>query len=251
MKRSFTALILIYLSCSLCWAATDPFLGNWKLDPSKTQLVDEMKVTAAGANKFSFIFDGTNSESIVADGTDQPGLNGTTFSVAIQDAHTWKVVRKQDGREVITAIWKLSEDGNTLRDSFTTPQPNGSPLTINYVYQRTAGTSGFAGTWESTVQEGITAFEMKIQPFENSGLQIGASRKLKFDGKDYASPAIGPDGTISGRRMDDRSLEITDKMNGKVIATEELKLSADDKILTRTIHQVGRSKPNIYVFNRQ
>ena len=162
MKRFLQFLILACLSCTLCWAGSDPFVGNWKLNPSKTRLTDDFKVVAAGAGKYTFIFQGTDSETIVADGTDQPGLSGLTFSVTIEDPHTWRLVRKKGDRKLLTAIWKLSEDGNTLHDAFSTPQPDGSTFTIGYVYRRTAGTSGFAGTWESTSQDMITAAEMQI-----------------------------------------------------------------------------------------
>src|SRR5258708_38031591 len=149
-KRTFQFLMLVCLSWSLCWAANDPFVGKWKLNSSKTRLFDVMKVAAAGADKYSFIFEGTDSETIATDGTDQPGLQGTTLSVTIEGPRSWKVVRKKDGNILLRAIWKLSEDGNTLHDAFTGLQPDGSNFTVGYVYQRTAGTSGFSGTWEST-----------------------------------------------------------------------------------------------------
>jgi len=36
------------------WAADDPFVGEWKLNPSKSKLSDEMKVESAGGNKCAF-----------------------------------------------------------------------------------------------------------------------------------------------------------------------------------------------------
>src|SRR5215471_12569298 len=110
-KRFSQFLILACLSCSWCWAGNDPFIGKWKLDTSKTVLTDEMKIAIVDANKFTLIFDGTNntSEKIVADGTDQPGIAGTTLAVTIEDPRTVKVVRKKDGHELLTAIWRLSE----------------------------------------------------------------------------------------------------------------------------------------------
>jgi hypothetical protein len=51
--------------------------------------------------------------------------------------------------------------------------------------------------------------------------------------------------------VNQRTLELTDKMKGKVMDTRQLKLSPDGKILTATVHLVGRSKPNILVFERE
>ena len=117
-KRSFQLLLVACLVASALWAADDPFTGHWKLNPSNSRFPDEMKVKAAGANKYAFDFGAGNPETIVADGTDQPGIFGTTLAVTVEGPDTWKVVRKKDGRTLLTAIWKLSQDGKTLSDAY-------------------------------------------------------------------------------------------------------------------------------------
>jgi hypothetical protein len=52
---------------------------------------------------------------------------------------TWRVVRKSKGRTMILGVWKLSADGKTLTDNFTSHRPNGTTFHLDYVYQRTAG----------------------------------------------------------------------------------------------------------------
>jgi hypothetical protein len=37
-------------------AANDPFVGKWKVNPSKSKLNDEMKVEVTGANRYAFTF---------------------------------------------------------------------------------------------------------------------------------------------------------------------------------------------------
>src|SRR6516165_4182106 len=113
-KRICRSLLASCLLTTSLWAATNPFVGKWKLDPTRSKLTDQMKVEAAGPNKYSLNFSGDNIETIVADGTDQPGLFGTTFSITVLAPDTWKAVRKKDGHMTIGAIWKLSPDGNTL-----------------------------------------------------------------------------------------------------------------------------------------
>ena len=51
--------------------------------------------------------------------------------------------------------------------------------------------------------------------------------------------------------LDERTLEIIDKVNGKVTRTERRELSPDLKTLTRTVRPVGQRDPNIFVFERQ
>jgi hypothetical protein len=155
-----------YLAVSGFWTAHDPFVGKWKLDVSRSMIVDQMRVQSIGPNRYAFNFEGGPTETILADGTDQPGLPGTTLSVKAEDARTLKLVRKQDGRIVVSATWKLSEDGRSLRDAFTNVQPDGSTLTVNYVYRRMSGTSGIAGAWESTTKPVGLKFELGIEPYD-------------------------------------------------------------------------------------
>lgn len=223
-----------------------------------------MKVEAAGPNKYNLIFSGNNVETIVADGTDQPGLFGSTVAIVVQDAHNWKVVRKTNGKTDIVGIWQLSADGKTLTDNFTGYHDNGTTTNLHYIYQRIAGPaadgkmSGFVGTWESTSEDVNSSYEIEIQPFQGDGLSftnIGAqvTQSLKFDGKDYpGSGANVPAGyASSGHRINDRTVERVDKVNGKIFYTQQIEVSADGKSITMTVHIPDSDKPDLMVFNRE
>jgi hypothetical protein len=257
-KHTFLLLLVACVSASALWAADSSFLGEWKLDTSKSKMIDEMKVTSVGANKYAFDFGGGRSETIVVDGTDQPGIFGTTLAVSSEGPDAWKVVRKKEGRMLLTAHWKLSPDGKTLKDNYTEFAPNGTPSTVDYVYARTAGTSGFAGSWDNVNETVDSAFVLQVRTYEGDGLSfIDPTRKetksVKFDGKDYPNvgPNEAPGATSAMRRVNEHTLEMTDKINGKVVATAEIQLSSDLKTMTMTVHIAGRSKPNILVFERQ
>ena len=257
--RSLRCLLFVFLFATTLWAATDPFAGTWKLNPAKSKLTDQMKVEAAGPNKYTFIFSGDNSETIVADGTDQPGIFGTTFAVTVLSPNQWKVVRKTGGRVTISAIWDLSPDGKTLTDNFTGYRADGSTSNLLYKYSRAeAGGSGFAGTWESISEQVNSSYEMQVQTYDDSGLSFinpaqKTTKSIKFDGKDYAAqgPNLPAGYATSGRRVSDRAVELTDKINGKVLDTQEVEVSEDGKTLTITTHIPGHSKPNIQAFERQ
>ena len=257
LKRTLELLLVACLGTGALWAANDPFVGEWKLNPARSKLTDQMKVESVGANKYVFDFGG-GSETIVVDGTDQPGNFGGTLCVTVEGPDTWKVIRKKDGRMLITATWKLSKDGNTLTDDFTGIEPNGSTFNLNYVYKRTAGSSGFAGTWESTSETVNSVFVLQVRPYEGDGLSFidpseEETKNVKFDGKDYPNlgPNVAPGSASSVRRVNERTLEMTDKIDGKVMDAQQIELSSDLKTLTMTVHTVGRSEPNIFVFERQ
>lgn len=279
-NRTFQWLLVACLVTGSVWGANDPFVGKWKVNPSKSKLNDEMKVEVAGANRYAITFAPGVVDTIVADGTDQPALQGTTLSVTVKGPNSWVVIRKLKGRTLLTAYWTLSEDGKTLNDAFTQylpdgttlfsqPLPDGSTLFLPYVYERTAGNSGFLGTWDSESAKVKTGIELQVQPYEGDGLSFngrGAEmiKKMKFDGNDY--PDVDPDGDTgsvapgsvdpgsasSGRRVNERSLEITDKFKGKITGTRQLELSTDLKTLTMTVRLVGQNRPkNIFVLDRE
>jgi hypothetical protein len=256
--RSLRRLAVVCLFTGTVWAATDPLAGNWKLNPARSKLTDQMKVTEAGKNTYTLNFSGDNTETVVADGTDQPGLFGSTASITILSPHKWKMMRKTGGKVTISAIWELSEDGNTLTDHFTGYRADGSTTNLLYVYARIGGTSGFAGTWESTQEEVNSTFEMQIQTYADGGLSFifpaqKISKNIKFDGKDYAAegPNLPQGYGTSGKRVSDQSVELTDKINGKVFDTQQVEVSPDGKTLTITTQIPGRTKPNIQVFERE
>jgi len=260
LNRTFRLLLVFGLVTGALWAAENPFVGDWKLNPSKSKMTDKMKVERISANKYAFDFGGDGSaETIVIDGTDQPGISGTTLSVTNEGPDAWKVVRKKDGRLLITANWKLSNDGHTLTDNFNAISPNGSASTVDYVYQRKGGESGFAGTWVSTSEAVNFSYVLQIRLYEGDGLSIidsssNLTRNMKLDGKDY--PNTGENAAIvatsSLRRLDEHTLELSDKgSNGKAYGTRQIKLSSDLKTLTMTMHTTGGDEPNIFVFERQ
>src|ERR1700745_1455167 len=212
LLRSLLSLPVVCLGIGSVWAANDPFVGKWKLNPSKSKLYDEMKVEAAGANRYTFTFGPGQVDTVVADGSDQAALSGTTLSITVKGPNSWEVVRKMKGRVLLRAQWTLSEDGKTLNDAFTQylpdgttlfsqPLPDGSTLFLPYVYQRTAGNSGFPGTWDSESARAAKGIELQIQPSEGDGLSFKRSdeetvKKIKLDGNDY--PDLDPNGGDKG-----------------------------------------------------
>ena len=46
--------------------------------------------------------------------------------------------------------------------------------------------------------------------------------------------------------MNPRSLEITSKLQGKIMGTQQIEVSTDLKTLTMTIRQTGKGSPNTF-----
>ena len=249
--HSIMFLALAPVATSNFWTASDPFVGKWTLDVPRSTIVDQMRVEVAGPNTYRFEFEGAAAETIVADGTDQPGLQGTTLSVKSGDEQRLTVVRKQDGHIIISAAWKLSADGSTLRDSFTSFQPGSSRMTVNYLYRRTSGTSGFAGMWESTTKPVGLKLELAIEPYDNNGFSFmsgGSEKRITFDGRDHAAPGTGDGVSFSGRRAGARAIEYTERLRGKIERVRQFQLSRDGRTLTETVRIAGQKLPDVLVF---
>jgi hypothetical protein len=218
---------------------------------------DEMKVESKGGNTYSFDFGG-GAETIVADGTDQPGNRGTMLSAKADGPDTWIVERKKDGKLLLRATWKLSSDASTLTDFYREFAPDGSTVSMDYVYQRSGAGSGFAADWKSIKETMNSPYVLQVKAYQDDGLSLifvtqQNTKNLKLDGKDYPpeGPNPTPGSSFSSRRVDEHTLEMTNKAGGKVIATREIKISPDGKTLTMTVNAPGRSQPDVRVFDRE
>jgi hypothetical protein len=254
--RPLVILLAVCLATSVGWLPENPFIGQWKLVPSKSRMPDEMKVESKGNNTYAFDFGG-GVETIVVDGSDQPGLDGTTLSVKAEAPDTWIVKRKKGSRLLLNATWTLSSDESTLTDYYREFESDGSTLSMDYVYHRTGRGSGFAADWQSIKETMNSPYLIQVKEFQGDGLSLitpSKTRNVKFDGKDHPNEGANAGaggGTSSIRWMDERTLVIIDKADGKVTDTEEIRLSADLQTLAITVHIAGRDKPNVLVFERK
>ena len=76
----------------------------------------------------------------------------------------------------------------------------------------------------------------------------------KFDGKDYPMQGVDTVLTNAYRRIDDRSYEIVIKVDGAVVATAKIVVSADDKTMNVATEQkdsIGTRARTATVYERQ
>jgi hypothetical protein len=257
LMRTLKLLASTSMAVGVAWAGQSPFIGGWKLNPSMSRMPDEMKVESKGGNTYSFDFGG-GVETIVADGTDQPGYGGTVLSAKADGPDTWIVARKKGGRLLLRATWKLSKDGRTLTDFYREFGPDGSTLSMDYVFQRSGGGSGIAADWRSIEEKMNSPYGLQVKAYQGDGLSFvfttqKETKNLKLDGKEYPreGPNANPGSSISSRRVDEHTLEMTAKAGGKVTDAWEIRLSPDGKTLTMTVHGPHRNEPTVLVFDRE
>ena len=239
-------------------AAGDPFVGKWKMNiaKSKTSGLQE-KIEDLGGNKYKFAF-GDDVETVTFDGKDYPTKFGNTWAVTPQGPNKWTEVDKRDGKVVSTSTWILSEDGQNFTSTTKGTRADGSTFESEFKAKRIAGTSGLAGTWESTEMKQSAPNELSIEGFQADGISLvtAADKErtdLKFDGKDYAvnGPRVAPGSTVSGKRIDARTIELTGKLKDKLVYTQKMQVSEDGKTMTATVTFPGVSNAETDVYERQ
>lgn len=257
MKRFFVSLGVACLLAGTLWAKDDPFCGKWKLNLEKSKFAGEQsKIEDLGGNKYKWT-SGDVSDTITADGTDQPVHFGRTISIAPDGPNDWKMVIKKDGKVLSSMTHTLSDGGKAQTIKGTETKPDGTTSDFNVVLKKVSGGSSWAGTWESTDVKFTSPDEWDIAPYEGDGLTFNTPAyqdtiSMMFDGKDYEEkgPNVAPGSMSSGKRVNPHTLDVTDKVKGQVMDHTKFEVSPDGKTLTLTIHETGQPKALSIVYDK-
>jgi hypothetical protein len=257
LTRTLSVLTFTCLVTGALCAADDPFCGKWKLNLDKSKFAGEqMKIQELGGNKLKFTT-GTFSDTITADGTDQPVHFGRTMAISKEGPNAFKMVIKQDGKVLSSMTHSISEDGSKQTIKGTDTKPDGTTSDFEVVDKRVGSGSGFTGTWESTDVKFTSPDEWEIKPYGTHGLTFYVAAykdtlNMNFDGKEYTEegPTVAPGSTSSGKRIDANTLEVTDKIKGKVMDHTKFEVSPDQKTLTLTVHETGQPNAMTIVYEK-
>ena len=252
----FFALLSLVSASAL--AADDSFVGKWKFDPDKSQLTGlDYKIEDAGGGKYNFIF-GDDVENMTLDGKGHVTKFGDTWSIKTTGPSSWESTTKRDGKVTSKSKWVISEDGQTFTSQDENMRPDGSTGKSEATLKRTGGTSGLAGSWESTAVKIMSPTGIEITKWQQDGYsRISPAFKerlnFKLDGKDYTptGPRVAKGTAVIAKKIDDNNIELTYKLKGTTTETDKWELSADGKTLTQTVTYAGVSKPEVDVYNRE
>jgi hypothetical protein len=259
MQRRILALIAsLSLISASAFAADDSFVGKWKLNPDKSQFNGlQYKIEDAGGGQYRFIF-GDDVETLTLDGKGHVTKYGDTWSIKATGPNSWESTTKRDGKVTSKSKWTISEDGQTFTTMDENMRPDGSTGRSEAMLKRTDGTSGLAGSWESTSVKILSPLAIEMAKWQGDGYLLSNPAykqhlHFKLDGKDYTptGPRVAKGTTVSASKIDDHNIELTYKLNGKTTETDRWELSADGKTLTQTVTYAGVSKPEVDVYDRE
>jgi hypothetical protein len=250
--------LLVGLGTTFLWASDPPFIGNWKLNPAKSDFGEttvtyeelaggQMKVTAEG-----------QSYTFKADGNDYPTPWGSSAAWKTIGANAWEVTNKANAKVVSTATLKLAADGKTLTMDAKNFRATGEVSNDSAVYQRLSGGSGLAGQWKTKNLKIGAPGTMSISPSGPDGVTLTfveekGTCSARFDGKDHpATGPIWPSGwTCVVAKSGATALDVTWKKDGKVMYKDMLTPSADGKTLTNVSGAPATTEKMKVVYDRQ
>ena len=238
MKRLLFSIIFLPFLPALA-AAASPFDGTWVWDATSAQLPDrpDVYVLVQGVYTCKSCVPEITSR---ADGADHP-VSGHPYAdsiaVSIVDPHTVKAIYKKGGK--VTGIDQLtvSDDGKSLQEHYedhSESAPSSFHTLLKRVAPGAAGAHALSGSWQATqfesVSENATTYTVKVTKEAISFYDIrGTGYDAKFDGKDYPMTADIGHTMVSVKRLDERTIEETDKHDGKVDSVFRMTVAADGK----------------------
>jgi hypothetical protein len=114
-RYSFLVAIAMLAAAGTAFAADNPWVGKWKLDPSQSKLTGDTIHFASGAGgEMSFTEEGHTSK-FKLDGQPYKTWSGAEGAWKKVDDNTFQTHWTRDGKDLVTDTWTISSDGKTLK----------------------------------------------------------------------------------------------------------------------------------------
>lgn len=238
MKKLLLALLTLGAISAFGQTAFD---GTWRLNTQTAQF--------NGNDKFSLEKGMYRCETCVpkiavkADGQEHK-VSGSPYIDATKvkevSDHSIEITSTKGGKPAGETKMAVSDDGKTLTTEWSFISESGKEGSGKYTSDRVgeapAGANKVSGEWHANkiedASDSVSTFTYKVTA---DGISMsdptGDSYTAKFDGKDY--PYKGDPGTtsVSLKKIDDNTIEETDKRTGKVINVTRMTVAPDGKTM--------------------
>ena len=255
LMRGFgVAAVVVPLAAATAVAQSPTFAGTWRLNLAKSHLgglVYTISKTPSGmmhysGGGFEADFDLTGKEHVMPSGV---GIIGKELSPT-----SWKLTFRMNGKTMQTT--HLTVTGNSISNVMDVIGADGKTRKQKTTDTRVSGGPGFSGRWKAGEVAGATS-TLKITLDGAKGITITipeaqASVKGSFDGKDYPVMQAGqPTKFTNAFAKVGNTLNVTQKLNGKVFTEDVYTVSADGKTLTDESTAVATGEKTKAVFDRR
>ena len=242
---------LVCLSAGFAASAQSPFDGTWKTNTAQTKYSPKPNVFYISQGWYHCVSCNPTFD-VKADGSDQTvsGQSYDAISVKESDPNTISVSAKKDGKPDFEQMRSVSADGKTLTIKVTAHSMAGDQtLTSTVTAKRTgvkpSGVHATSGEWQIVKVEesenGVTTTYKVDGDQLTMSTPMGESFTAKLDGTDATTKGIFGFDTVSVKKINDHTLEVTEKRNGSVVEVNKMTVSgktmtivADNKVTGRT-----------------
>jgi hypothetical protein len=241
--------------------AQSPFDGTWRTNMDQVKISPKPIVFSLDKGMYD-CSSCSPKIHVKADGQDQPvtGQAYDTINVREVDPKSIAVTTKKNGKKVSEQTRTVSDDGNTLTVKTTAHQQNSdqtvtAEVTATRVGKASAGANGTSGSWRiNEVKEsenGLTTTYKSSGDELSMSTPTGQSYTAKLDGKDYPVKGAYFFNSVSLKRIDDRTIEETDKRDGKVVEVAKITVSPDGKKMTVVATDKLTGRTSTFVAEKQ
>jgi hypothetical protein len=241
--------------------AQSPFDGTWhtNLDQAK---FSPKPIDVSLANGLYDCSSCNPKIHVKADGRDQPvsAQPYDTISVREVDSKSIEIVTKKNGKPETEQIRAVSADGQAMTVRTTTHSENSdqavtAEATLTRIGTGPAGANGTSGSWRiDKVSHGENGLNVTYKS-DGDGLRMstasGESYTAKLDGKSYPVKGAFFYDSVSLRRIDDHTIEETDKRDGKVVQVSTMTVASDGKTMTVVSKSALTGRTSTFVAEKQ
>jgi hypothetical protein len=241
--------------------AQGPFDGSWHTNLDQSKFSPKPIVFSVKGGMYDCTSCGPQIHA-KADGQDQSvtGQSYDTISVHEVDPKSIEIKTKKNGKPVYEQTRTVSDDGNTLTVKTTNHRPDSdqtttAEATLTRVGKAPASANGTSGSWRVSKVNGSE--NSLTTTYKSNGDELsmstptGTTYTAKLDGKDY--PVKGAYGwnSVSLKRINDHTIEETDKRDGTVTDVSKITVSPDGKTMTVVDNSKLTGRTSTYVAEKQ
>jgi hypothetical protein len=263
MHRVFALGSLISAITLTSAMAQSPFDGTWRLDNSESQpstvhydylLQDGVYHCTSCDPPIEVRVDGQDHKI-----TGEPCYD--TVSVKVVDDHTTEETDRRNGKIAGTLKLAVSADGKTATEEWTEScNAKGDVVAGQDIMSRVAegprGAHAISGSWKISKRinrsENAILITLKLEGDVFSFADpTGQSYAAKLGGTETAIKGDLSGTVVSVKRIGERTIEETDKRDGKVTEVTRFVVSADGKTLTISQENKAKATTRQFVAHRQ
>lgn len=235
------SLALLLCTTTVSAFAQSPFNGTWRPDPQRPDPGRPSDVFQLKDGEYE-CHSCSPPYRVKADGLAHPISGNRRFdslSVRVVDDRTIAKTATRNGTIVIESRAEVSADGQTLTErqkmSDVGPHPVDFTSQSSRVAPVPAGAHRISGSWH-LVEADLTNHDedtdyVVADGFLSMSDRMGRSFKAKLDGTDAAYVGDSEFTTVSVRQIDSRTIEETDKKDGKPVKVARWSVDADGKTM--------------------